>query len=459
MKINNFKKFIFVALFAALFFIACEEKEESGDDNFAIISLSADGSTSVGTTRIFFTVNDDKFALTADDIKINAVFYIIKGDLKKTGTMAYELSITPGGTGTIRVGLDPYRGFSGWNAKTATVYADRYFSGTSELTITGSGYSHLDGNLKIPNKINNLPVTAIGDSAFIRKELISVIIPNSIKTIGDSAFAHNQLSEIIIPNSVVSIGNTAFAYNQLSKVTIPNSVTTIGSGAFGYNQLSSVTIPTGIISIRNSVFAYNKLTEIDIPDSVTTIGIDAFTDNRLSAVTISDNVTIIGNGAFAYNRLTSITIPEKVSSLSGFNNNKLTKVEISSEIVTAIGSNAFAYNLLEEFDIPESVITIGNYAFTHNSLAGVTIPDKVTDIGYRAFAYNCLSEIIIPDSVNNIEIQAFIDNPLTSITIGENVTLGSSAFGNDFENFYYKNNRKKGIYTFTDDAWKYTPIP
>jgi len=460
MKISNFKKFIFIAFSAVIFFIACE-KENSVDDNFAIVSVFACGSTGkstdIPTTKLIFTVNDDKFALTADDIKISAAFFVIKGKLKQEGTTC-ELPITPGGTGTIRVGLDPYRGFTGWSAKTVIVYADNYFSGTSELTITGSRDSQSNGVLNIPNEINDMPVTAIGDSAFVRKELISVNIPDSIKIIGDSAFAHNQLPEIKIPDSVFSIGNTAFAYNQLSDVIIPNSVTTIGSGAFGYNQLSAVTIPENITVIRSSVFAYNKITEIDIPITVTTIGTDAFTDNLLSDIDIPYNVTSIGNGAFAYNYLTKITIPEKISFLSGFNNNLLTEVEIHSTLVTSIGSSAFANNQLKNFDIPESVTIIGNYAFAHNLFESITIPEKVTDIGYRAFAYNYLSEIVIPDSVRNIEIHAFIDNPLTSITIGENVTLGTSSFGNGFENFYYKNSRKKGIYTFTGE-WDYSPIP
>jgi len=470
MKISRFKKFIFAALSASLFFIACE-KENSADDDFAIVSLSANGSSNSKTTKINFTVSNDKFTLTADDIIINAVFYVMKGELKKTGATAYELPITPGGTGTIRVGLNPYNGFTGWNAKTATVYADNYFSGTSELTITGgAGYRHSDGSLEIPLEINRMPVTKIGGSAFLGKGLIEVTIPDSVTNIGESAFAHNQLSKIEIPVNVVSIGSTAFAYNQLSAVTIPNSVTSIGSGAFGYNQLTSFTIPENVTYIANSTFAYNQLTSITIPKKVKTIGNDAFLDNRLTeliiiediedvnyigitsigngafsynrltSITLPKNLTSIGNGAFSHNELTSITIPKNVSSVSGFNNNELTKVEFVFEIV-----NETVDGVVTEVK-KYKVTTIGHSAFAYNELKKIDIPGSVTDIGYRAFAYNKLSKVIIPDSVRNIEIHAFIDNPLTSITIGERVTLGSSAFGNGFEKAYYDNSRAKGTY-------------
>jgi len=433
MKIGGFKKFIFVALSAAFFFIACE-KEDYVEEDFAITSLSANGSPGIGTTKLIFTVNSNKYTLTADDLVINAVsengasFFVIKDELKKTGAMAYELSITPGYNGTIRMGLDPYRGFTGWNAKDVKVYAYNYFSETSEgtITITGASYRPSNGNLTIPDRINGLLVTAIGNLAFYGKGLINVTIPNSVRTIENDSFAQNQLSKIEIPRNVTSIGHRAFAYNQLTEVTIinPNSVFTIDSGAFGYNQLSGFTIP--------------------------------------------ENVTNIANSTFAYNRLTEVIIPKNVSSVSGFNNNKLTKVEfvefeivkqdvdgVEKEVkkykVTTIGSNAFAYNELEEVDIPDSVTKIENYAFAHNNLESITIPKSVTNIGSRVFAYNKLKKVIIPDSVRNIEIHAFIDNPLTCITIGKEVSLGSAAFGNDFERFYYNNGREKATYRWDNE--------
>lgn len=466
MRTSNFKVFTFIFLSMAFLFITCKEDKNYADDSYSIISVYAAGSTDqsrdIPTTKLIITVNDDNLALTADDIKINAVFPVIKGGIKKTDTeKTYELSITPGGTGIIKVGLDPYRGFTGWDAKNATVFADWYFSGTSELTITGCNISVFPFE-KIPLVIAGLPVTAIGEKAFYDRGLTKVIIEdvevNGIKIIGESAFANNQLSVIDIPNTVTTVGSTSFAYNQLSRVTIQKSVTFIGSGAFAYNQLTKIDIPDDIVSLEENVFAYNRLSEVTIPVSVTSIGY----------------------GVFGYNKLTEINIPDNVDFLSGFNNNEIEEISIPNS-VTAIGAYAFAYNLLTNIDIPDNVKNIGSNAFSHNKLETVKLSDYIADIKTSTFAYNQLTEIDIPENVKNIgsyafaynkltsvtipskvtyiDVQAFIDNQLVSITIGTNVTLGSSSFGNGFESFYYNNGRKKGTYTFTDDEWHYGSAP
>jgi hypothetical protein len=94
----------------------------------------------------------------------------------------------------------------------------------------------------IPSKIQNLPVTHIGEEAFENKKLTKVTIPNSVTTIGKYAFSDNQLTNVTIPNSVTTIADSAFSDNQLTSVTIPNSVTSIGDYAFDNNQLTSITI-------------------------------------------------------------------------------------------------------------------------------------------------------------------------------------------------------------------------
>jgi len=94
MKIDNFIKFIAVAVLAAVLFIACEEDKNFVDDNYAIIEVKAEG---FPTEKLIITVNDDNLSLTtADDIKINAGFSVIKRELNKTGAKTYELQIIPG---------------------------------------------------------------------------------------------------------------------------------------------------------------------------------------------------------------------------------------------------------------------------------------------------------------------------------------------------------------------------
>ncbi|MGN1480929.1 leucine-rich repeat protein, partial [Porcipelethomonas sp.] len=89
-----------------------------------------------------------------------------------------------------------------------------------------------------------------------------------------------SLTEVEIPEEidglpVTNIGDCAF-YNctSLESITIPDSVTSIESGAFcGCTSLTSITIPESVTDIGDSVFEYcTSLESIKIPDSVTSIG-------------------------------------------------------------------------------------------------------------------------------------------------------------------------------------------
>ncbi len=70
----------------------------------------------------------------------------------------------------------------------ALTFGDFTYTATAtEATITG--YTGAGGVVTIPGTINSLPVTSIGDYAFVyRTDLTSVTIPASITTIGQQAF-------------------------------------------------------------------------------------------------------------------------------------------------------------------------------------------------------------------------------------------------------------------------------
>jgi len=63
-------------------------------------------------------------------------------------------------------------------------------------TVTITGYKGSSKNVVIPEKVGGLPVGAIGERAFRDKQLISVVIPNSVTHIGDRAFSTNQLTRL-----------------------------------------------------------------------------------------------------------------------------------------------------------------------------------------------------------------------------------------------------------------------
>jgi hypothetical protein len=174
------------------------------------------------------------------------------------------------------------------------------------------GYTGSGADVAIPDMINGLSVTGIGEDAFLGCfSLTSVTIPNSVTNIGDHAFCLCiHLSSVTIGNSfticnsITSIGDEAFeSCYSLTNITVCNNVTSIGDQAFlGCYRLSSVTIGNSVISIGIGAFARcTSLTSVTIPKSITSIGDQAFYNcTNLTGVYFQGNAPNIGLEVFAH---------------------------------------------------------------------------------------------------------------------------------------------------------------
>ena len=111
-----------------------------------------------------------------------------------------------------------------------------------------TGYLGSKENVRIPPRIQKLPVTHIDDWSFCEYDLTSVTIPNSVTYIGVGAFAENLLTSVTIGKSVTHIDDWAFAGNELTRVLIPSDAY-IGDGAFDDNPLTTITVGKNIVSI------------------------------------------------------------------------------------------------------------------------------------------------------------------------------------------------------------------
>lgn len=145
-----------------------------------------------------------------------------------------------------------------------------------------------------------------------------LIIGTSASEIGEGAFYKNKLTSVVIPNTITNIGNYAFAYNRITSLNIPDSVENIGEHSFRNNLIEAVILPSGITTIAPSTFFNNKIVSINIPNSVTTIQSNALYYNQLNSINIPTGVTDIGFAAFASNQLSSITIPSGVTTIGNF---------------------------------------------------------------------------------------------------------------------------------------------
>ncbi|MDO4584362.1 MAG: leucine-rich repeat domain-containing protein [Planctomycetia bacterium] len=338
-------------------------------------------------------------------------------------------------------------------------------------------------HVRIPEKIEGLPVTSIRPRAFYRCDsVVSVELPEGITTLGFSVFdtckhlttvtfsqglkqvdagffdACPELREIQIPPE-----NTTFQFSddvllgddgktlivclphKRGDYQIPAGVTTIGRFAFWKCQeLTSVTIPEGVTSLGGVAFGSCRgLTSVILPDSLTSIEGNAFTDcQSLTEIVLPDGVTSLKSGLFSgCENLKSVTLPKGLKQMEGNPFQycpRLEEVHIPSEntafrwvdhvLFSGDGKKLIACLPLPRrkvYQIPAGVTAIGEGAFsTHKHLLKVEIPDSVTSIERKAFGFcENLQSLTIPESVISIGENAFVGClNLTDIQLPEGLT-------------------------------------
>ncbi|MCL2488521.1 MAG: leucine-rich repeat domain-containing protein [Oscillospiraceae bacterium] len=170
----------------------------------------------------------------------------------------------------------------------------------------------------------DLGITEIKFSAFIEKNMKSVVIPDGVTRIGDAAFMHCvRLEDITVPDSVVSIGQDAFFNTKWLDEQPEYAVVYAGRVAYQYKgEISlwrTISLAEGTKGIADHAFTGYKYQDdlygIHLPDSLVHIGEWAFAGcDRLEYVTLPDGLMSIGDRAFfGCNGLTAITVPASVS--------------------------------------------------------------------------------------------------------------------------------------------------
>ncbi|CAA6678129.1 MULTISPECIES: leucine-rich repeat domain-containing protein [unclassified Lentimonas] len=296
-----------------------------------------------------------------------------------------------------------------------------YVIDEDSITITDC-YAYASGELVIPETIESMPVTSIGDSAFeYCRRLTSVTIPESVISIGDSAFDNcENLTSVTIPVNVNNIGDSAFQdCSNLTSIDVHSSnqyYSSIDGALLDKSQRTLIKYPS------------KKTGAFTVPNSVTRINDRAFYRcSYLNSITISDSITRIGSSVFTNcDNLISIDVDldnRYYSSIAGvlFNKRQTTLIHYPARKTGA-------------FTIPTSVTDIADYAFYHCSyLSSITIPDGVISLGWAPFA-GCTSliSVTIPDSVTSLDGSAFsFCSNLTNVIIGSGVTIiRGSAFNN-----------------------------
>ena len=259
----------------------------------------------------------------------------------------------------------------------------------------------------IPDKIENIAVTAIGELAFDGCALLEYVsLPNTVKEIKWGAFWEcTELTSINLPQDLVIIEECAFNRCGMITISIPETTEYVGESAFsGCTNLQKINVDknnTNYTSVSGILYSKDLKTliaypngygsEYSIPTTTINIASSAFEGcSDLKNIIIPDSVKSIGEYAFCEcSNLTSVIIPDSVNE---------------------IGERIFLDCLnLRSVNIPTQIETLPNGMFCGcESLKTIEIPNNIKTVEIDVFQYcSNLNTIIIPQSVIEISTGAF----------------------------------------------------
>ncbi len=334
---------------------------------------------------------------------------------------------------------------------------------TSDTTATVYGYSGeiLTDTIEIPDHIDGLTINAVAGNLFVNKgNIVSIILPTTLKIIGDYAFAGLE--------NLTTISFAESGTSQLEK---------IGYGAFAgcgnltkFNSTNNGTLnmPTSVEFIDCYAFYGTGFTTVNLGANIDYIGDVAFSNIAgLTNISVSGNSQYFGSGGVLFNSdgwlmqypvgksNTSYEIPSSVSNvdirhISQFafmGENNLATINLSNVISIdsyafmgctslATFNNASNVEYVGPFALDDTLImqgtqdfvTLGKVLYKYNGTASVlnasNFPTGVTRISSNAFCCNdYIEKIYLPNNITDIDNNAFIDCTNLEEIIYYNTTL------------------------------------
>lgn len=275
-------------------------------------------------------------------------------------------------------------------------------------SITITGYHGSDSVLRIPEKIMNLPVTAIAREAFV---------------------GCTSITEADMPDTIVNMGAQVFVNcTNLRRVHLSDGITRLYTNAFnGCTSLTEINIPDAITELKRNTFSDSPIEVLHIGK-----GLSVFQVETLKGTEWSDSGYVSGRG-----RLKSLTVSsdspyfcaEGTMLLSKDRKNVIAELGIERQIVIPEGierieGKAFA-NLrdLSDVTLPESLRVIGSDAFEFTALRSVSFPASLRRIESEAFSYcEKLSAVLFSEGIEYIGSRAFYGCPIASLYLPASLT-------------------------------------
>lgn len=235
------------------------------------------------------------------------------------------------------------------------------------------------GTLVFPEGIESIGLAAFNRTQSSAGNLMSVILPTTLKRIENEAFLGNGVGvvkgELLLPEGLEYVGDEAFAGSSLSgKLILPSTLKELGNYQVfgGSNFNGDLVIPEGVKEIPIGCFMYSHF------------------DGRL---VLPEGLIEIGPRAFE-------------------------GCEINGELV-----------------LPSTLKQIQDNAFERNNFSNVVLPSGLSMLGKEVFmdCSNLSGEIVVPENISIIPAGVFMNcSKITSVKLPKNTKyIKSEAFGND----------------------------
>lgn len=291
-------------------------------------------------------------------------------------------------------------------------------------------------DLVLGTNIDGVSLT-IGDEAFVRSGIKTLVLGAKITEIGDSVFARSLVTSVNFNDlKITKISNYMFDLcSKLATVVMNDNTTinTVGEGAFKETIITSFDF-TNILSIGESAFesATELAQDIDLGSQINvTIGDKAFYKSGITGLKLGVKVIKLGNEAFSETDITSANLAGlNITSISDSffaNCSQLVTVTINDKIRT-IGEGAFTGTAIIDIDflaVATALEQIKDSAFEScEQMTSATIPNTVSFVGGAAFK-GCkkLATVTWSTGANVINKETFSGcNMLTSFNVPENVS-------------------------------------
>ena len=343
--------------------------------------------------------------------------------------------------------------------QTSAQYYLRYLDNENKFEIDENGtitaYNGNNDYLIVPDSVNGITVTGIGERVFYQSSLVMIDLPDTVTHIDDYCFywCRNLLS--LKANNLVYVGNYALSRNnnlsdfdvsnleyigkygcsQVHIADINNDKLTEVQGAAFHNcsNLISVNFPN-VTTLYGSAFSLcDYLEDVNIP-KLEILGNSAF--QKASHIKELDfpKLTVLGSSVFlGTSSLESINIPNYKGPITPYLFMQSGLRYLDNDNFTSIESNAFHSSKIETL-VLRNAVSVGEEALYWCSFLKTLYLPSVTEIAYHAFCSNekeakNIELLFLPSLVKTQDLPVI--NPKTVIVLSEEFSKYSVTWNNN----------------------------